>query len=574
MSWSVFLCDRQWKVHRILRESAHLPIQVGDNLKSYMADADKLNAVEDFEASSENMLQLQPVHSDKKITALMYTYPKYFVVVLSLVENLNEVTGLEEECVKARAWADCHLQIPYGDTYYEIQQMNNQLVNSERALMKTNQRLKRAMEEIQRANDTISVLERDELTGLYRLNSFEKKGQALLTAHPEGRYHLIVLNLSRFRVINEFFGKKAGDQLLQKLAVFLIGLAPKTNCLLARGASATFYLLVPSDSSLYQKLGRQLPEFFSQYPLPNHIQAHMGVAEREAGEDVSLSNLCERAMLALDFAQNRPDVSVVFYNRSLQDQIADNHRILDGIQEAIVGRELKMYLQQKVDMTTGEVVGAEGLIRWEHPVRGMISPAQFIPLLEREDSIYEVDQYIWEEACKVLHQRAQMGKKELPISVNIARNDLYRSNLLDTLKNLVKKYNVSPHLLHLEILERSYVKDFDVVLQKVQDFRKEGFVIEMDDFGTGESSLSLLSEMPVDILKLDRSFLIKALTDSRRSAVIQCIIQLAQTLELGVIAEGVENNEQAELLMSLGCRYAQGFYYSKPQPSDTFLAVD
>ena len=574
MSWSVFLCDRQWKVHRILRASRHLPIHVGDNLKSFMADADKLDAVEDFEASRQNMLQLHPVHSDTKVTALMYTYPKYFMVVLSFVDNLNELTGLEEECVKARSWADCHLQIPYQDEYYEIQQMNNQLVNSERALMKTNQRLKRAMEEIQRANDTISALERDDLTGLYWLHSLEKKGQDLLDAHPDRTYQMIVLSLSRFRMIKEFFGEKAGDQMMQKLSVFLIGLAPKAESLLARGTSSILYILVPAESAMYQSLERRLPEFFLQYPLPNHIQAHMGVAERKGGETISFNTLCERAMLALEFAQNRQDISVVFYDRSLQERIADNHRILDGIQEAIMGRELKMYLQQKVDMKTGEVVGAEGLIRWEHPEWGMISPGQFIPLLEREDSIYDVDQYIWEEACKVLRQRADLGKKPLPISVNIARNDLYRSNLFDTLKSLVKKYDVPPQLLHLEILERSYVKDFDVVLQKVQEFRKEGFVIEMDDFGTGESSLSLLTEMPVDVLKLDRSFLIKALTDKRRTAVIRCIIQLAETLDLGVIAEGVENNEQAQLLLSLGCQYAQGFYYHKPEPAEHFVAVD
>ena len=233
-----------------------------------------------------------------------------------------------------------------------------------------------------------------------------------------------------------------------------------------------------------------------------------------------------------------------------------------------------MYLQQKVDMESGMVIGAEGLIRWQHPEWGMIAPGKFIPLLEREDAIYEVDKYIWEEACKMLKQRADLGKKALPISVNIARNDLYRTDLIPTLTNLVKKYSISPSLLHLEILERSYVKDSDMVLKKVNAFRELGFVIEMDDFGAGQSSLSLLSEMPVDILKLDRSFLIKALSDERRTAVIRCIIQLAKTLQLGVIAEGVENEEQADLLQSLGCRFAQGFYYSKPAPAEEFVEVE
>ncbi len=574
MSWSVFLCDRQWRVQKILHESNHLPVHVGDNLKSLMADASQLEPVENFISTKQSMLQLQPLHDDKKITAFLYTYPKYFVVILSYVESLEELPALEKECIEARTWADQNLQIPYQDEYYEIQRMNNQLVNSERALMKNNQRLKRAMEEIQRANDTISILERDDLTGLYRLNSFDHKGQELLDQHPTVSYHLIVLNLSRFRVVKEFFGEKAGDQMLQKLALFLIGLAPTDNVLFARGASSTMYILIPASYRFYEVLEKELVTFFEQYPLPNHIQPHMGVAERMAGRTTSLKVLCDRALLALDFAQNKPNTATVFYDHSLQEQITENHRILDGIQEAIAGRELQMYLQQKVDMTTGHVIGAEGLIRWLHPEWGMISPGQFIPLLEKEDSIYEVDKYIWEEACKVLKHRADLGKKPLPISVNIARNDLYRSDLVPTMKHLIEKYHIEPHLLHLEILERSYVTDSDIVLTKVNAFRDMGFIIEMDDFGMGESSLSLLSEMPVDILKLDRSFLIKALSDERRTAVIRCIIQLAQTLQLGVIAEGVESEEQVNLLLSLGCRYAQGFYYSKPAPSEHFVEVE
>ena len=574
MSWSIFLCDRQWQIKKILHESSHLPIHLGDNLKSFMTDSHKLDAVDDLVAMKQNMLELHPIHSDKKITAFMYTYPKYFVVILSFLENLGELADLEKDCIEARSWADQNLQIPYGDEYYEIQMMNNQLVNSERALVKNNERLKRAMKEIQKANDTISILERDDLTGLYRINAFEKRGQQLLSQKSDTSFDLIVLNLARFRVVKEFFGEKAGDQLLQKLAIFLIGLTPYEQALFARGASSTFYILMPSRYRFYESLEKKLAVFFEQYPLPNHIQARMGVAHRTKGDDISIKTLGDRAMLALDFAQNENGASTVFYDQQLQEQITDNHRILDGIQEAIVGRELKMYLQQKVDMESGAVIGAEGLIRWQHPEWGMIAPGKFIPLLEREDAIYEVDKYIWEEACKMLKRRADLGKKALPISVNIARNDLYRTDLIPTLTNLVKKYNISPALLHLEILERSYVKDSDMVLKKVNAFRELGFVIEMDDFGTGESSLSLLSEMPVDILKLDRSFLIKALSDERRTAVIRCIIQLAKTLQLGVIAEGVENAEQADMLQSLGCRFAQGFYYSKPAPAEEFVEVE
>ena len=574
MSWSVFLCDRKWNVRKVLHESGHLPIQIGDNLTSFVTDANPLKCVEDLAKSRQNLLHLRSLHDHKNITAFMYTYPKYFVVILSYVDSLSELEHIENERVEAQSWADKHLQIPYHDEYYEIQQINNQLINSERALVKNNQRLKRAMEDVQKANDTISILERDDLTGFYRLPAFEKRAEEILQLHLEKSYQLIVLNLSRFRVIKEFFGEKAGNQLLQKLALFMVGLLPTNQVLFGRGSSITLYMLVSSEHHVCDMLEEKLKTFFEEYPLPNHILAHMGVAERKAGEAVSVQSLCDKALLALDLAQNQRNTAALFYDHKLKEQIADNHLILDGIQEAIVGRQLQLYLQPKVDMVTGQVIGAEGLVRWQHPTKGMISPGVFIPLLEREDLIYEVDQYIWEEACKVLHQRMRLGKRALPISVNIARNDLYRPDLLQVLQNLVTKYQVSASLLHLEILERSYVKDSDMVLQKVQEFRKLGFVIEMDDFGTGESSLSLLADMPVDLLKLDRSFLSKALTDSKRAAVIGCIIQLAQTLDLGILAEGVENQEEAKLLQSLGCRYAQGFFYSRPAPAEAFVALE
>ena len=238
------------------------------------------------------------------------------------------------------------------------------------------------------------------------------------------------------------------------------------------------------------------------------------------------------------------------------------------MQDALDNREYRLYLQPKIDMTTGKMIGAEALIRWISPEMGFIPPDKFIPSLEKEGRIYPVDQYIWGEACRFLRERKNLGLSPITVSVNLARADLYQSDLPEVLENLLRKYDLHPQELHLEIIERDYTGDTRHMSGILDTLKKQGFTIEMDDFGVGESSLAMAAEMPVDILKLDRQFLVANLNSERHVAVIRLILNLAKTLGMKVIAEGVETREQVELLLSLGCRYAQGYVYGKPEPAE------
>ncbi len=221
-----------------------------------------------------------------------------------------------------------------------------------------------------------------------------------------------------------------------------------------------------------------------------------------------------------------------------------------------------------MEIATGKVIGAEALIRWNHSKLGWIRPDQFIPTLEKNGYIYEVDQFIWEETCRFLADRKKKGLRQIPISVNVARSDLYQKDLISVFHNLLAKYDLDASLLHLEVIERSYAKDSETMLKVLSQLRAEGFPIEMDDFGTGESSLAMVSRMPVDYLKLDRQFVNTDLSDERHTEIIQFIINLAHTLHIETLAEGVETEEQATLLDSMGCHYAQGYYYAKPMPAE------
>ena len=463
-----------------------------------------------------------------------------------------------------------HVDLLYRDEYYQIQQMNNQLINSQRALVKTNQQLKRALLEVQNANDRIAQLELDELTGLYRTSTFCERAKERAQNAPEKRFEMVAFNIAHYAMLNELFGRKASRQLLRELALFLCGLDPSGQGIFCRATSDLFYVFMPEEIHFPALLHEKLPGFFAGYPLPVHLLGRIGVCPT-AGGKIKPEQLCDRARLALDTLPPQNTNQIIYYDQNLHEQLRMEHRILDSVKDALEKREFQLYLQPKVDMVTRKQIGAEALIRWISPEMGFIPPDRFIPLLEREGLIYKVDQYIWEEACKVMHQRKRMGLPKMPTSVNLARADLYQPDLPQVLDDLLRRYALEPQELRLEIIERAYTDDADNICEVLSGLRARGFLIEMDDFGVGASSLSMAAEMPVDVLKLDRSFVNASLNSERHVKVIEFIIALAKTLEMKIIAEGVETEEEARLLLSLGCRYAQGYFFSKPQPAANFL---
>ena len=573
MSQSIFLCDRMWNISRVLHQSTQYTVYEGDNLKDLTPDAKELEPAEDFASARQSIVFLRIDGRDEATPTVVYTYPSYFLVVLAFLEDTKDFKAFMDCCIRSLTWADENLKAPYENDFYRLQVLNNQLVNQERALMKTNQRLSRLLTDVRSANDTIALLERDELTEFYWRSPFLKRADERMQAAPDRWFDMITLDLTRFRLVNELFGRKEGDRMLTQLAMFLVGLDTENVGLFARASSTTFYMLMPSEKEFYKTLEIELPHFFENYPLPNHVQSHMGVAKRDPAEGLTAEQLSDRARIALETVKKQGEATVVFYDCPLKKELYRNHQLLDLAPEAVKSGQFRMYLQPKVDMGDGHVVGAEALIRWVHPKLGLIPPMQFIPLLEEEGLIYEVDQYIWRKAAEMLHERKRLGRPARPISVNVARNDLYRKDLVDVFKNILAAYQIEAPLLHLEVLERSYVKDSSAILPVLKELRDLGFVVEMDDFGTGESSLAMLADMPVDILKLDRAFLLKALADKRHTEVIRGIVHMAKVLDLGIIAEGVENEEQRKLLLSLGCHFAQGFYYGRPEPADFFLEV-
>ena len=577
MNQCIFICDKQWNIEEILDTTWDLPVEEEKTLTDLITEPGILENSDDFELHKQNVKMLHFHEEEQDIPAIICTFPKGYLIFLVRIQSQEDFLNFTSSYMKCLAWADKNLQALYSDEYYHIQQMNNQLLNSQRALIKCNHRLKQVLDEIGKANNTIALLEQDKLTDLYCASAFYRNAQKCLEEHSDMDYDIIVLDIRNFRILNEIFGRKTADGLLQALAVFLQGLDVTESGIFARIPADIFYILIPQELHFYEVIEEKVSAFFRTYPLPFHLQAQVSVYpvdnRKMSNRKISIEQMCDRAKMAFNTKNFQNEIDIIFYNQSLHEKLISQNKLLDSVHSAIENKEFQLYLQSKVNMNTGEVIGAEALIRWIHPKIGFISPGEFIPLFEKEGYIYEVDKYIWEEACKVLKARKDKGKKELPISVNVARGDFYEEDLCEFLTGLIQNYELKPEQLHLEVIERAYVTDSDNIFRVLTELREKGFCIEMDDFGIGESSLSMLAEMPVNVLKLDRQFLVKGLDDKRHIEVIRCIINLAKVLDINIIAEGVETQEQADLLLSMGCTCAQGFFYAKPEPGGYFREI-
>lgn len=278
----------------------------------------------------------------------------------------------------------------------------------------------------------------------------------------------------------------------------------------------------------------------------------------------------DRAAMARKAAKNNIVTNVLFYKEQFKDTLYNRKFIEENMQAAITERQFMMYLQPKYSIAKNEIIGAEALIRWHHPERGMIYPDQFIPIIEENGFIKKVDYYIWEEACRFLARCREAGVDFCPVSVNMSRVHLLDDECIQVLADMIEEYSISKKLLELEITETA---DNQQVSMKALQLKEEGFTLLMDDFGSGYSSLNILLETPFDVIKLDRKFIENMTVSNKGRMILEQVVSMADKLELGLLAEGVETKEQTELLQSIGCDQVQGYYYAKPMPAEDFFEL-
>ncbi len=422
----------------------------------------------------------------------------------------------------------------------------------------------------QQQENQLYAAEHDSLTGLLNQQSFCRYARERILENPDKSYVIIRWDIDNFKIVNDTMGVEEGDSILRSIGD-AIRRKNYENCLCARLSADHFAYLMEAGSADPERLFADVVTWFSAYSEKFKITNCMGVY-RVQDRQLDVAVMCDRALLALRSVKGNFSNHIAYYDDAMRDSLIAAQNLARDMLPAIERHEFKVYFQPQYNYAEGSILGAEALVRWEHPTLGFLSPDKFIPLFEENGMIFLLDEYVWEESCRYMSDWLKNKDKVVPISVavNVSRVDLYVPNIADRINRLVESYGLPPSYLRLEITESAYMQNSQRLISVVRELHDRGFTVEMDDFGSGYSSLNMLKDVPVDILKLDVRFLSAGEDNPRGGNILSSVIRMAHWLKIPIIAEGIEKREQAEYLKSLNCIYMQGYFFSRPMPADEF----
>lgn len=409
--------------------------------------------------------------------------------------------------------------------------------------------------------------ENDPLTGLYNSSGFHNHVEKWIEENPGRRFRVQRYNIDRFRDINGVYGYELGNKLLRDFGLYM----KKYNSAdsFAAHLNADHFVRFCADDELtVEESYNHFTECFKNYDLSMPIKLHMGVYDL-CEPNCDSFTMSYKALLALQSIKGSFSKKIAYYEKGMMAVEKEQQELLADIQRAIEEEQFEVWFQPQTDYAGQKIIGAEALIRWNHPRKGMLPPAVFIPLLEKSDYISIVDKFVFEKVCRyICRWKNEIWNGEcIPVSVNLSRNDVYRKDLCEGLSNMIKRYGISPSKIHLEITESVYMENAERFAGILGRLRESGFKVELDDFGSGYSSLNFLKEINIDKLKLDKNFLSDDGDTRKGEIILSSVINMAKALDLPVIAEGVETKEQAEMLAGFGCSQMQGYYFSRPVPA-------
>lgn len=417
--------------------------------------------------------------------------------------------------------------------------------------------------------DVRKQAEIDDLTGILTRFEFFRRAEELLLNHPEEQFDIMISDIVDFKKVNEIYGIKTADKILRWVGTYLTQYM-SDNFLIGRYGGDQMVML-----GLHEELAKHISEKGrKEYiwkeknnGLPDVI-TKFGIYEN-IPHDQSVISSCDKAHVVLNSIKHHYVKDAAFYNKEYEEQYNRKRRIEKCMYDSLANGDFKVYYQPKHDARTGKLVGAEALVRWIHPEYGFMSPADFIPLFEQNGFIVENDRYVWKKTCENLKRWEEMGIQTVPISVNASKLTMSNIDIAKDMKIPVKENGINPNQLHIEITETLMAENMDELVERLNNIREVGFEIELDDFGAGYSSINILSTLPLDVVKLDMSFM-QHFGDEKRAKVLAACINLAKELGFKTVSEGVEHREQNEVLGKLGVDMIQGYYYSKPLPEDEF----
>ena len=423
--------------------------------------------------------------------------------------------------------------------------------------------------ELSEGRKLISAAEYDRLTQLYNRNFFFEYANRLYNYHPDLHLDAIVVNIEQFHSLNALNGRDFGDDVLRILGDEIRAFLSETQGIASRFDADRFDIYCEHQDDYQALLDRFQKKLNSISP---NVSIHIRMGVKPWREGVEPILMFDRARAACNMVRGDYNHPLMIYDEDMRMKELLNQRLLNDLRAAIDEKQLKVFYQPKYNIQCHppKLSSAEALIRWDHPELGMISPGTFVPLFESNGLISLVDDFVWQEAAKQIAAWRDKYNFTLPISVNISRTDVFDNTVVERLKELVTRNGLDYSNIKLEITESAYAENAKQLLDMIDGLRELGFEIEMDDFGSGYSSLNMLSSMPIDVLKMDMNFIRNIEKNETDRRLVMLVLDIAKYLNVPVVAEGVETKNQLDILKQASCELVQGYYFSRPLPPEEF----
>ena len=413
-------------------------------------------------------------------------------------------------------------------------------------------------------------MEGAQLSDFYYNRTFMSNVRSKMEMGLSGAYSMVAIDIEHFRLFNKLYGREAGDKLILYIQNCLKEIAGEHDGVEGYLGADNFGIFIPDSHEIIKQIQEQIIKGIHKWNNTVGFYPVIGIYSINTDTD-SPEIMYDRATLALSNAfEGQPD-HICHYTQEMESRLEKEVELLSEIQEALKNNEFTFFAQPQCNIATHQIVGAEALVRWVKPDGTMVSPGAFIPVLEKNGMIDRLDRYVWDKVCAWIRSWIDRGFQPVPISINVSRVDIFSMDVPAYIFSLLEKYQLSEHYVKVEITESAYTESDERITSTVNILRGKGFKVMMDDFGCGYSSLNMLKNIPVDVLKLDMRFLDISETEEEKGMnILESVVNMARLLRLPIIVEGVETEKQEQFVQSLGCRYIQGFYFYKPLPVKQF----